>query len=149
LAALKPTTGATVALLLALCSMTLLASCGKDRRPRLVTVQGQLFLENKPAHKAMVWLHSVEPVPPGTPRPRGIVDEEGSFVVGTYDTRDGAPAGKYRIAIYWKAPGKSGDEEGESVIPYRYMDPATSGLPVIEVESDPVTLPAFHLTGND
>jgi hypothetical protein len=123
-----------------------LPSCNKDNRPPLVQVQGQVFLENVPAHKAIVWFHPVEPVDPGAPRPHGVVDKQGDFVVGTYKSDDGAPAGKYRVAVYWRRPGRSGDEEGESLIPYRYMDPAQSGLPEVEVAQDPVTLPAFRLT---
>jgi hypothetical protein len=122
-----------------------LPSCSKDNRPPLVHVEGQVFLESIPAYKAIVWFHSVDWVDPGEPRPHGVVDKQGNFVVGTYKSKDGAPAGKYRIAVYWRRPGRSGDEEGESLIPYRYMDPAQSGLPVVEVEQDPITLPAFRL----
>jgi hypothetical protein len=90
----------------------------------------------------------MEPVAPGTPRPRAIVDQEGSFEVGTYKLKDGAPPGKYRIAIYWRSPSKAGDEDGESLIPPRYMDPAVSGLGEVLVQQDPITLPPFHLTAN-
>ena len=68
--------------------------------------------------------------------------------LGTYATGDGVPPGKYRISIAWNAPGDFGDEEGESLLPLRYLDPATSGLPEVEVLKDSVTLPPFHLTLN-
>jgi hypothetical protein len=122
-----------------------LASCSKDNRPPLVPVQGQVFLEDRPAHKAVVWFHPVEQVELGCPHPRGVVDQQGEFVVGTYKIGDGAPAGRYRISVYWRTPAKSGDEAGETLIPYRYMDPAQSGLPEVEVDQDPIILPAFRL----
>jgi hypothetical protein len=125
-----------------------LTSCGKSNHPPLVAIQGQVFLENKPAHRAVVWLHPVEPPEPPCPRPRGVVDEEGNFCIGTYKPKDGAPAGKYRVAIFWRAPVQRGDEDGPSLIPRRYMDAAASGLPEVEVRTEPVTLPAFHLTKN-
>jgi hypothetical protein len=122
-----------------------LASCSKDNRPPLVRVQGQVFLEERPAHQAVVWFHPVEPDEPGSPHPRGVVDQHGSFVMGTYKTGDGAPAGRYRVTVCWRTVAKSGDEAGDSFIPYRYMDPAQSGLPEVEVDQDPITLPAYRL----
>ena len=130
------------------CLVMSLCSCSRYNRPPLVPVQGQVFLESTPAHKAVVWFHPVGPVQPGSPRPRGVVDRDGSFTMGTHKSGDGAPAGKYRVAIYWKAPVRSGDQDGESLIPYRYMDPDESGLPLVEVQEDPVTLPPFRLTLN-
>jgi hypothetical protein len=114
----------------------------------MVSVQGQVFLEKKPAHGAVVWFHPVGTAAPGTRRPFGVVDQDGSFVMGTHKSKEGVPAGKYRVAIFWRTPVKSGDEAGESLIPYRYMDPAQAGLPEVEVQEDPLELSPFHLTRN-
>jgi len=127
--------------------MVFLASCGKGQPP-LVPVEGQVFLDKRPAHGAIVWFHPVDPVEPGAPRPRGMVNADGDFSLGTHKTGDGVPPGKYRVSIYWRAPVKSGDESGDPLIPERYSDPLQSGLPVVEVQHDPVTLPAFFLTSN-
>ena len=81
-------------------------------------------------------------------RPHGTVDEDGNFDISTYKPRDGAPAGRYRVAIFWRSPTTSGDEDGESLIPEYFMDPATSSLPIVDVEQDAVILPPFHLTKN-
>jgi hypothetical protein len=122
--------------------------CRSDPRPTLVPISGQVFVDNRPATNAVVWLHPIEPSEFGTRRPHGTVDREGNFDITTYIPKDGAPAGRYRVSIYWRTPTTSGDEDGESLIPYRYMDPATSDLPVVEVEQDPVILAPFHLTTN-
>ena len=129
-------------------TMFFLVSCNKDPRPPLVQVKGKVLVGQKPAHMALVRFFSVEPLKPGSPLPRGIVDQDGNFAIGTYATGDGVPPGKYRISIAWNAPGDFGDEEGESLLPLRYLDPATSGLPEVEVLKDSVTLPPFHLTLN-
>jgi len=131
---------------LGLCPMLLIVSCGKSNHPPTFPVEGQVFVERRPAYKAIVWFHSVEPVEPGSPRPHAVVDKDGSFAMGTYAANDGVPAGKYRVAVYWRVPPKSGDEDGESLIPSHYMDPAKSGLPEVEVADEAVTLPPFRLT---
>src|ERR1700738_2625035 len=133
-------------LALACCFLIFVVACSSDTRPPRFPVQGQVFVEGKPAHRAIVWFHPVDPVEPGSPRPRGVVDQAGEFRMGTYDSKDCVPVGKYRVAISWTGPVKSGDEDGPSLIPRRYQDPAKSGIPVVEVQSESTTLPAFQLT---
>ena len=133
-------------LALAFCFLVFVVACSSDKRPPRFPVQGQVFVEGKAAHRAIVWFHPVDPVEPGRPRPRGVVDQAGEFRMGTYDSKDGVPAGKYRVAIVWTGPVKSGDEDGPSLISRRYQDPTKSGIPVVEVQSGPTTLPAFKLT---
>lgn len=133
-------------LALALSFVVFVVACSGDKGPPRFPVQGRVFVDGKAAHRAIVWFHPVDPVEPGSPRPRGIVDQAGEFRMGTYDSKDGVPAGKYRVAIAWTGPVKSGDQDGPSLIPFRYQDPAKSGIPVVEVQSGPTTLPPFKLT---
>jgi hypothetical protein len=135
--------------------------CSKteDRR-EVFPVKGQLFVDKKPAAGAIVWLHDVEllggaPGVPGAvdptvranePRPRGIVQEDGSFEVSTYGTGDGAPVGRYRLAIFWTKNSGPGDDGGISLLPVRYQDPKNSDLPIIEIKSEPNILPPLYLT---
>jgi hypothetical protein len=123
-----------------------LCSCQPDHRPPLVVVRGQVFLGGKPAYKAVVWLHPTEPGVAGVPRPHAAVAEDGSFAIGTYKLKDGAPAGTYRVTVCWRQPARAGDEDGASFIPLRYMDPLQAGFPVVDVEEDPVEIPALHLS---
>jgi hypothetical protein len=133
-------------LALAFCSASLLPSCGQGGRPVLVPVRGQVFLETMPAYKALVWLHPLAPTPPGAVRPHGVVDRDGSFELGTHASRDGAAPGKYKVTVSWTKPGPMGDSAGESLIPFRYMDPARSGLPEVEIQSKATTLPIIRLS---
>jgi hypothetical protein len=130
-------------------SVLLSTSCNsKVERPELFPVQGQLFLEKRPAHKASLFFHPVGESGPATPRPHATVDESGNFEVGTYQANDGAPPGRYKVTVIWRNPPKAGDEDGETLIPLRYMDPAKSGLPMVEIQARPNTLPPIRLTKN-
>ncbi len=57
----------------------------------------------------------------------GVVEDDGSFVMETFQEGDGAVAGKYRVAL--TPPLPYGDEPPAAVlIDARYLDLATSGL---------------------
>jgi hypothetical protein len=119
--------------------------CTSDKRP-LYPVEGQVFVEKKPAPGAIVWLHPVDATDAQLPKPHGKVDKDGSFRLGTYSSADGAPAGKYRVLISWNEAVKSGDEDGKSLLPARYQSLENSGLPVVEIKEGPNRLAPFHLT---
>jgi hypothetical protein len=111
-----------------------------------------VLFEDKPAVGAIVWLHPLETIDEKDPtvraeiqRPRGIVEDDGSFQMSTYGTKDGAPIGRYLVTVFW-TKNAGGDDGGEDLLPPRYQDPKTSGLPVIEIKSEPNELPPFRLT---
>jgi hypothetical protein len=122
------------------------ASCGGGAKP-VFPVNGKVFYQGKPTHKAIVWLHPENPSDStkSTP-PRGVVQQDGSFQISTFQPNDGAPPGRYRVSISWRVPSKVGDDEGEQLLPRRYQDPATSGLPPVEVKEGANELPPFQLT---
>jgi hypothetical protein len=148
------------ALPVAACAVAALAAmaaggCNKTESHREVfPVKGQLFFDKKPASGAVVWLHDTALILGAAdvaaradePRPRGIVQADGSFEISTYGTGDGAPIGRYRLAIFWTKPTERGDDDGESLLPTRYQDPRNAALPIIEVKSQPNVLPPLHLT---
>jgi hypothetical protein len=116
-------------------------------------VHGQLLFDKEPATGAVVWLNPVNLLDEKDPkvlaetlRPRGIVQEDGSFEVSTYGTNDGAPPGKYLISIHWTKSTGHGDDGGQSLLPPSYQDPRTAGLPMIEVKREPNMLPPFRLS---
>lgn len=45
--------------------------------------------------------------------PYGRTDEQGNFVLGTYDPEDGAPAGRYKVTLFWpdRPPGPQHPED--------------------------------------
>jgi hypothetical protein len=54
----------------------------------------------------------------------GVVEADGAFKLSTFKGFDGAPAGDYKIAVAWRASGKT----GPSLLPARYNTAAKSGL---------------------
>jgi hypothetical protein len=133
------------------CVVVVMSGCGAgENRPPVHPVKGQLFVNKKPAHKAVVWLHPENDLPadgkgPAAPRPHARVAEDGSFDVSTYNPGDGAPAGRYRVTVFWTKDTGAGDSDGPSLLPPRYGDPKTAGLPVVEVKAGPNVLPPLHL----
>jgi hypothetical protein len=131
---------------LPLALVPLLGGCG-DGKPPLYPSEGSVFVDKKPAHGAVVWLHPVTPsegkVPP---RPHARVGPDGSFRLGTVKVGDGAAPGKYRVTIMWNEDVKSGDVAGKSLLPAHYQDLEKSGLPVVEIKEETNQLPPFHLT---
>ena len=102
-----------------------------------VPVSGTLTYQGKPLEHYQVVFMPVE----GTAVPTGVSDASGNFKVGTNDSGDGAPAGKYRLAVSFVGPQKEGAAGTEQIvddpsklpkpkirIPAKYNDPATSGL---------------------
>jgi hypothetical protein len=139
----RPPTLATATLAGVLC-LACAACSGSKEKAELYPADGKVLVDGKPAHRAIVWLHPVEPSE--APRPHGTVDRDGTFRLSTYNANDGAPAGSYRVTVFWHAPGKFGDEDGESLLPARYMNPATSGLPVLVISEGSNELPPLKLT---
>jgi hypothetical protein len=124
-----------------------LAGCSRGNELPVFPVRGTVFYKGKPAHRAIVWFHPEGKTDLKAHKPRAVVEPDGSFQISTYRTHDGAPAGRYRVSIYWRAQGKVGDDEGESLLPARYGDPQTSGLPPVEVKEGSNELPPFQLKG--
>ncbi|MBM3997939.1 MAG: hypothetical protein FJ297_00105 [Planctomycetes bacterium] len=93
----------------------LAAGCG-DRGPARVPVfpvRGHVLRQGKPAVGALVVLHpDVREDDPmwASGYPRGVVREDGSFAISTYDEADGAPAWQYAVVVTW--PVGDADEEG-------------------------------------
>jgi hypothetical protein len=112
-----------------------LAGCGKPSRS--VPAGGRVLLDGQPIAGAAVLF---SPVAGGVPG-RATTAEDGSFTLSTFDVGDGAMVGLHRVGIskmdvtgfVATADGLSGKLDGRqiemrSVVPERYMNPATSGF---------------------
>lgn len=89
------------------------AGCGPKEQARLpvFTVQGKVMLNGKPAEKIMVVLHPLgELNMQGAPKPNAKTNNDGIYAISTYDAKDGAPAGKYAVLLYWFR--SEADEDG-------------------------------------
>jgi hypothetical protein len=117
---------------------------GSSDRARVYPARGTATWEGKPLANASIFLHPVDAKSANAPRPRAVVQEDGTFAVGTYRKDDGAPAGEYRVTVQCFNKRK-GQDMPANVLPPRYAAPETSGLTVRIQEGDN-QLPPIQLT---
>lgn len=82
----------------------LLIGCGDEKqRPEVHPVRGELSVNGQPAEGALLSFHPADGVnfDARGSRPWSTVEPDGSFIVSTYATGDGAPAGDYRVSVVW------------------------------------------------
>jgi hypothetical protein len=130
-----PVAGGVVAAVLL--SLVVLGSnlFGSSDRVRVHPARGTAMWEGKPLANASIFLHPVDAKSPNAPRPRAVVQEDGTFAVGTYRKDDGAPAGEYRVTVQWFNKTR-GQGMPANVLPRHYAAPDTSGLTVRIQEGD-------------
>lgn len=130
---------ATVAgLLLCLASV----GCG-SKGPVLYPVTGKVVgHDGKPLERATVVFHPVGGAA-DAPKPRGTVGADGSFVLTTTTTGDGAPPGEYRVTVELWASGK-GDDPPTNRLPTKYASQEKSGF-TAKVGDGPTELKPFVL----
>ena len=146
--------GALTALPLALALLTGCGDKGVAGRPPVYPVSGQVLYQGKPLEGAFV---SFTPTEGGTHGASGRTDADGRFTLTTFDSGDGAPAGRYRVTVT-KAeavitPDPVNPEanpplkvEQKHLIPAKYSSPEKSGLESEVTESGENEF-RFELTG--
>ena len=102
-------------------------------RAKVYRASGTVFFNGEPATGAVVRLHAVQGA---SIVALGTVRADGAFSLTTYESGDGAPAGRYRASVSWRQQGLEEGEEGPRLIPERYFSPETSGLE-IEIKAEP------------
>ncbi len=100
--------------------LLLLAACGGCGQPPRETatafpVEGRFTVNGKPASGALV---SFVPQTPPREGRRAIpsqarADDSGAFKLTTFHTSDGAPAGDYKVTLYWPAPNPAAAPHGD------------------------------------
>jgi hypothetical protein len=104
------------------------ASCGRSDRLLLYPVEGTVRCQGRPAVGALVVFHPQDPSEKIQKlRPAANVDAEGRYCLSTYQPRDGAPPGEYRVTVVWPSPG-SGERPGPDRLGGRYAKPAQTPL---------------------
>ena len=81
-----------------------------------------------------------------TPKPGAQVKKNGEFRLSTYQSYDGAPAGRYAVTIIYPSPERKENDEniGPDLLQGRYADPKTSPLK-IEVKEQNNNLATFNI----
>ena len=110
--------------------LSVAAGCGRDTPP-MSTVRGKVLLDGKPITGAQYT--SVALTPQAGRMAKGVVAEDGTFELQTYEEGDGAVVGPARLAVSATVDDASAPA-GEKypgvrwVIPYEFASPDTSGL---------------------
>lgn len=116
---------------------------------KVYPTSGVVKVGGQPVEGAKVILFGATPevTGPGTVPPQGETDENGAFQLTSYEPNDGAPAGTFKVTIFWPEP--TPDNAGEMFRPKdrlkgKYSDPESSGL-TAEVPEGGGELPSFEL----
>ena len=83
-------------------SLVLFWGCAGEG-PLCYPVRGQVTLDGKPLAEAMVVLHPLTGSVVGGQKPIGFTDQDGRFVLTTYQSGDGAPPGEYAVTVEYRA----------------------------------------------
>ena len=123
-----------------------LSGCGRSDRLPVYAVEGSVLHEGKPTVGALVVFHPENPSDKMKKlRPTATVGAEGKSVLSTYEPKDGAPEGEYRVTVYWPGPGQSGEGgPGPDRLKKRYAIPQTTTLRAT-VPAEDATLDPFDL----
>ena len=112
-------------------AFTFLASgCGSDNSAiniamKPVPVKGTVTLKGKPLTQGTI---RFEPDSGGR-EAQGDIQPDGSFVLTTFDAKDGAVEGEHRVAVMGAGGGK------KDPVPLKYHNYSSSGI-VVEVSAD-------------
>ncbi|MEQ8785996.1 MAG: hypothetical protein RIC55_06840 [Pirellulaceae bacterium] len=108
------------ATVLSLTGLTAIVGCSGDQEVDLMPVHpvvGVLTYQGDPMSRAVIIYHpESKSVVGGTVTARGVADENGRYQLTSFTKDDGAPAGNYKVTIYWPEPGP---EEADPLPPDR------------------------------
>lgn len=116
---------------------SLIAGCGgtDEELPPTAPVSGVVTYKGEPVKEAQVTFHPQRDGNPGT----GRTEENGSFIITTYDAHDGAVPGIHVVTVelfpMGGLPGMEIETTGATPIPKKYADASKSPLR-LEVKAD-------------
>ena len=104
-----------------------------------------VLVNGQPASQANVVFHHVDKWGDRSIVPQAWTDDEGRFVLSTYDVEDGAPAGDYQVVVTW--PAYKLKTLGPDKLGGKYAKAETSGLKA-HIDQGKNELPPFNLQAN-
>ncbi len=120
-----------------------LMSCSKYGDHPPYPVSGQILVNDQPANGAMVVFHHEGNWGEKSIVPRAWTDANGRFELSTYGQGDGAPAGDYKVAVFWPAY-RRGKNVGPDKLGGKFAKSASSGL-AAHINDGPTELPPFKI----
>ncbi|WP_425400117.1 hypothetical protein [Aeoliella sp.] len=135
----------------------LLTTCGCESQPegrmKVYRTTGSVTVDGQPAEGVKIVLYGATPdlTGPGTVAPYAETDAEGEFSLTSYESGDGAPAGKFKVTAIWPEPAPPDADaeffEPKDLLKDKYLTPDSTPLEAT-VEEGSTTLPPFELTTN-
>lgn len=124
------------------------SGCGRAKQPweTAVPVKGKVLHKGKPVANAEISLFPEDESLPDSVRPRAKSDQNGEFVVWTYETGDGAPAGSYKVTVVHHEIAVSKDTlvTKPNDLPRKYATRDSTDLQVT-IGKQPTELPPLEL----
>ena len=130
-----------------LVGLLLVTGCGKSGPGvQLFPVEGKLLLRGKPLANALVVLHPKTPFEKPVPPSRAQPDGEGKFVLSTFATQDGAPAGEFAMTVQAYKLEKVGEGfvPGPNILSPKLSTPESTDI-LIKIAEGPNTLDPIEL----
>ena len=126
-----------------LATTVILTGCGEDWQAATYPASGRLTINGQPATGALVQLVAAGQGPDvRNSRPWGMVGQDGSFQLATYDASAGAPPGDYYLTITWPVnPAVLGSPDR---LKGKYASPSTSKWP-ITIKAEATVIPPIEL----
>ena len=117
----------TIGLSIAVASLVMAIGCGVGHERETARVSGRVTLDGEPLSSGYVMV-----LPTKGRMARGAVQEDGTFVLGSYGKSDGAQIGDHPVVVT-PVPSDEGGRSSQSnqEIPRRYHRARTSGLRLV------------------
>ena len=140
---MRPTSRIPISLPALLIALTA-SGCGRGWEADTHPASGRISVNGQAPAGALVQLHPVGPAPDErNSRPWGLVAEDGTFALSTYEAGDGAPAGEYAVTVTW--PDDPTVPSMTDRLGFRYADPGRSSWKVT-IDEGENALPTIELT---
>jgi hypothetical protein len=127
-------------------SLLILTGCGDEAwQAKVYPASGTISINGAPPAGAVVTLNPTgNPIDVRNSKPAGVVGEDGSYRLTTYDPNDGAPVGEYALTIIWPWELTSGSSTDR--LKSAYQDPAKSPRKVT-ISTGENKIPSIELVG--
>ncbi len=146
----RQTTGRVLGIGLAMLGCLVLGGCGGGTEGRKTThrISGTVHVDGQPANYLAVRAHPVAGVDKGDPTySSAFTDEEGKFVLSTYESGDGIPEGQYTLTFNWGEMNLlSMSYGGPDKLKKRYDDPVKSEIKITVGPDQPEDIGVIELT---
>lgn len=106
--------------------VTICLGCGAKKETVVYPASGTIkYADGLPLAGGTIFVHCSPPA-------RGVVNEDGTFALGTYGTDDGAPLGVHPVSILAELPADFDPDGGRRPVGLKskYARPDTSGITI-------------------